>query len=60
MHPDILQRDGPKLKYPEWNAFVKEKAGDIEKIDGRGKVKVNIFRSFLVYIYFGQNCTHFF
>lgn len=40
MHPDILQRDGPKLKYPEWNAFVKEKAGDIEKIDGRGKVKV--------------------
>ncbi|XP_051872820.1 uncharacterized protein LOC127570918 isoform X1 [Pristis pectinata] len=42
MHPDALQLDGVKLKQSELNALVKEKARYIEKIDGRGRVKVVI------------------
>ncbi|XP_038653540.1 uncharacterized protein LOC119966251 [Scyliorhinus canicula] len=40
VYPDALQLDGAKLKQSELNALVKEKAEFIEKIDGRGKVKV--------------------
>ncbi|XP_043545957.1 uncharacterized protein LOC122549862 isoform X3 [Chiloscyllium plagiosum] len=39
-YPDALQLDGVKLKQSELNALVKEKAEFIEKIDGRGSVKV--------------------
>ncbi|XP_067860976.1 uncharacterized protein si:ch211-197h24.6 isoform X2 [Heptranchias perlo] len=39
-YPDALQLDGAKLKQSELNALVKEKAAFIEKIDGRGMVKV--------------------
>ncbi|XP_059511329.1 uncharacterized protein LOC125464408 isoform X2 [Stegostoma tigrinum] len=39
-YPDALQLDGVKLKQSELNALVKEKAELIEKIDGRGSVKV--------------------
>uniref|UniRef100_UPI00398E34CD uncharacterized protein n=1 Tax=Pristiophorus japonicus TaxID=55135 RepID=UPI00398E34CD len=40
LYPDALQLDGVKLKQSALNALVKEKAGFIEKIDGRGNVKV--------------------
>ncbi|XP_078394807.1 uncharacterized protein LOC144678781 isoform X1 [Cetorhinus maximus] len=40
VYPDALQLDGAKLKQSELNALVKEKAEFIEKIDGRGNVKV--------------------
>ncbi|XP_067866401.1 uncharacterized protein [Heterodontus francisci] len=40
VYPDALQLDGAKLKQSELNALVKEKAEFIEKIDGRGHVKV--------------------
>ncbi|XP_069769695.1 uncharacterized protein [Narcine bancroftii] len=39
-YPGVLQFDREKLKQSEVNAIVKEKAGLIEKNDGRGKIKV--------------------
>ncbi|XP_072365073.1 uncharacterized protein [Scyliorhinus torazame] len=39
-HPYILKYEGEKLKPSEWKEFVFRKALEIEKTDGRGKVKV--------------------
>ncbi|XP_042188080.1 uncharacterized protein si:ch211-197h24.6 isoform X2 [Callorhinchus milii] len=39
-YPEALQLEGAKLKHSEMNALVKEKAALIEKLDGRGKVKI--------------------
>ncbi|XP_069769692.1 uncharacterized protein [Narcine bancroftii] len=39
-YPGVLQFDREKLKQSEVNAIVKEKAGLIEKNDGRGKIKL--------------------
>ncbi|XP_078394813.1 uncharacterized protein LOC144678782 isoform X2 [Cetorhinus maximus] len=39
-HPYILKYEGEKLKPSEWKEFVFTKALEIEKKDGRGKVKV--------------------